>query len=79
MRALSTLASRRENIHELVAGKVEGSYLAPGSGVVRKANARVKIRFLSLKQNPENAKTISKVAPGAFYTVVKPAKRMPSN
>lgn len=62
---------------ELVAGKVEGSYLAPGSGVVRKANARVKIRFLSLNQNPENAKTISRIAPGAFYTVVKPAKRMP--
>ncbi len=62
---------------ELVAGKVEGSYLAPGSGIVRKANARVKIRFLSLKQNPENAKTIGKIAPGAFYTVVKPAKRLP--
>ena len=62
---------------ELVAGKVEGSYLAPGSGIVRKANARVKIRFLSLKQSPENAKTIGKIAPGAFYTVVKPVKRMP--
>ena len=62
---------------ELVSGKVEGSYLAPGSGVVRKANARVKIRFLSLTENPENAKTISNIAPGAFYTVVKPTKRMP--
>ncbi len=62
---------------EMVAGKVEGSFLAPGSGVVRKANARVKIRFLSLRENPENAKTISKIAPGSFYTVVKPVKRMP--
>ncbi len=62
---------------QLVSGKVEGSFLAPGSGVVRKANAKVKIRFLSLAQSPENAKTISRIAPGAFYTVVKPVKRMP--
>ena len=62
---------------ELVSGKVVASYCAPGSGVVRTANARVKIRFLSLKQSPENAKTISRVAPGAFYTLVKPTKRLP--
>ena len=62
---------------QLVSGRVEGSFLAPGSGVVRKANAKVKIRFLSMRQSPENAKIISKIAPGAFYTVVKPVKRMP--
>lgn len=62
---------------QLVAGKVEGSFLAPGSGIVRKANAKVKIRFLNLPQSPQNAKIVSDIAPGAFYSVVMPVKRMP--
>ena len=62
-------------IDKLVSGKIEASYCSPNSEIVRKANARIKIRFLSLKENLENGITISSIAPGAFYTVVKPTKR----
>lgn len=62
---------------ELVAGKVAGSYLAPGSGIVRKANAKVKIRFISLKADPKTLPILQKMTPGAYYTTVNPSKRMP--
>ena len=62
---------------ELVSGKVVGSFLAPGSGVVRKANARIGIRFLSMPESAANAAKVASIAPGAFYTAVKPSKRMP--
>lgn len=62
---------------ELVAGHVVGSFLAPGSAIVRKANASVRIRFLSFEQSPEKLAALQKIAPGAFFSVVKPTKRMP--
>lgn len=61
---------------ELVAGRIEGSFLAPASRVVREANASVKIRFLSLEQSPRTASVIRRIAPGAFFTVVKPTRRL---
>jgi uncharacterized protein len=62
---------------ELVAGRVVTSYLAPGSGIVRKAHAAVKIRFISLKESPGSLKKIQSIAPGVYYATVKPSKRMP--
>ena len=62
---------------ELMAGSVMGSFLAPGSGIVRKANARIGIRFLSLPETAANAAKVQSIAPGAFYTEVKPSKQMP--
>lgn len=61
----------------MVAGRVAGSFLAVGSAVVRKANASKGIRFLNLTATPEKAKIMAKIAPGAYYTTVKPSKRMP--
>ena len=61
----------------LVAGRVVASYLAPGSGITRKAHASVKIRFISLKESPGSLKIIRDIVPGVFYTTVKPSKRMP--
>ncbi|MFP6708794.1 MAG: TAXI family TRAP transporter solute-binding subunit, partial [Alphaproteobacteria bacterium] len=37
---------------EMVAGRAVGSFLAPGSGVVRKAHAKVGIRFIPMKADP---------------------------
>jgi TRAP transporter TAXI family solute receptor len=62
---------------ELVAGRVVTSYLAPGSGITRKAHASIGIRFISLKESPGSLKTIRSIVPGVFYTTVKPSKRMP--
>lgn len=61
----------------MVAGRAAGSFLAVGSAVVRKANAAVGIRFLNLKNTPEALAKMQQVAPGSFFTVVKPSKRMP--
>ena len=61
----------------MVAGRAAGSFLAVGSAVVRKANAAVGIRVLNLKNTPEALATMQKIAPGSFFTVVKPSKRMP--
>ncbi len=62
---------------EFVAGRVKGSFLAPGSSVVRKANAKMAIRFLSLDNTPAKAAIVAKMAPGTIFKVVKPSKRMP--
>ncbi|MEC7490775.1 MAG: TAXI family TRAP transporter solute-binding subunit [Pseudomonadota bacterium] len=62
---------------QFVAGKTVGSYLAPGSGIVRKANAKFRIRFISLKEKPGSLKILQSIAPGAYYTTVRPTKRMP--
>jgi TRAP transporter TAXI family solute receptor len=62
---------------EMVAGRAVGSFLAPGSGVVRKAHAKVKIRFISMKADPSMLGTLQKIAPAAYFTTVKPSKRMP--
>lgn len=63
--------------NEMVAGKVVASYLAPGSAIVRKANAAVKVRFLSMDASPAKLAKLRTIAPGAFFTKVKPSKRMP--
>ncbi len=62
---------------EMVAGRVAGAFLAPGSAVVRKAHASVGIRFLPMKNTPATLDILRKIAPGSFFTVIKPSKRMP--
>ena len=61
----------------MVAGRVEGTYLAPGSGIVRKANAKVGIRFISMQADPSKLGTLKRIAPGAYFTTVKPSPRLP--
>jgi len=61
----------------MTAGRVTGSFLAVGSGVVRKANASGGIRFISIEATPEKEKIMAKVAPGTYYTTVNPSKRLP--
>lgn len=65
-----------QTMGDLVAGRIEGSFAAPGARVVREANASVKVRFLSLEQSPRTAAVIRRIAPGAFFTVVKPTRRL---
>ena len=62
---------------EMVAGRAAGSYLAPGSGIVRKAHAKIGIRFISLKADPATLKILQAIAPHAYFTTVMPSKRMP--
>ncbi len=61
----------------MVAGRVAGSFLAVGSAIVRKANAAKGVRFIDMTPSPEKEKILASIAPGAYYTVVKPSKRMP--
>ena len=62
---------------QFVAGKAAGSYLAPGSGIVRKAHASVGVRFISLRETPGSLAKMQSIAPGTYYTTVNPSKRMP--
>ena len=62
---------------ELVAGRVVTSFLAPGSGIVRKAHASVKIRFLNMQEDAGDLKAVQDITPGAYYATVQPSKRMP--
>jgi len=65
-----------DSMGDLVAGRIEGSFITPGSQIVRKTNASVKIRFLSIKQSPQTTAVIRRIAPGAFFSVVKPRRRL---
>lgn len=56
----------------LTAGKVEGALLAPGSAVVKKADAEVGIRFLSLPTDENAAKALREIAPNAYLAKVEP-------
>lgn len=56
-------------------GKVAGVLLAPGSGVTRKTNARVPVRFLSIPDTPEVRASLVKSLPGSRLATVKPNKR----
>lgn len=57
-------------------GKVVGVLLAPGSGVTRKTNARVPVRFLSLPDTPQVRASLRKGLPGTRVVTVKPSKRV---
>lgn len=64
-----------QTMSQLVAGRIEGSFIAPASRVAREADASVKIRFVSIKQSPRTAAVVRRIAPGAFFAVVSPARR----
>ena len=48
--------------------------LAPGSGIVKKTDARTPVRFLSLPSGDKAEAALSAVAPNAYLTEVKPRK-----
>ena len=64
------------SMKELVAGRIEGSFFAPESRLVREANALVRLRFLSINQNPATTAVIRRIAPGAFFSVIKPRRQL---
>ncbi len=62
---------------ELMAeGRVAGVLLAPGSGVTKKTNAQVPVRFLSIPNTPEVQASIASDLPGSSIVEVKPNKRL---
>lgn len=65
-------------IQLLVQGKVDGTNAAPGSGINREANAKVPMRFLSLPNTPASRRILQEHVPGAYFDLVRPAKRMPA-
>ncbi|NIR29567.1 MAG: TAXI family TRAP transporter solute-binding subunit [Gammaproteobacteria bacterium] len=60
----------------LTTGEVEGALLAPGSSIVKKADAEVGVRFLSLPNTPEAEKALQAVAPNAYLAEVKPHPKL---
>lgn len=56
----------------LAAGKVEGVLLAPGSGIVKRTDAQVPVRFLSLPSGPDAEAKLRSVTPNAYLTEVQP-------
>jgi TRAP transporter TAXI family solute receptor len=71
------VTSLAQSADELIAGRVEGAFLAPTSRLAREANAAVKLRFLSISQTPETTAIVRKIAPGAFFSVVKSGRQLP--
>ncbi len=63
-----------KGVQLLTEGEVEGALLAPGSGIVKKADAEVGIRFVSLPGSAEAEQALIDVAPNAYITEVKPRK-----
>jgi len=59
----------------MVEGKVVGVLLAPGSGITKKTNAQVPIRFLSIPNTPEVVASLSESLPSSTLVVVQPGKR----
>jgi len=57
----------------LVADRVAGAYSAPGSGVIRQADADVGVRFIGIKPTPEGEKAMQAIAPGSYFAEVKPS------
>lgn len=61
----------------LAADRLSGAYSAPGSGVIRQAEADVGVRFISIENaTPEGEKAMQKIAPGSYFIEVQPT---PSN
>lgn len=63
-----------KGVQLLTEGEVEGALLAPGSGIVKKADAEVGIRFVSLPGSAEAEAALTEVAPNAYITEVAPRK-----
>lgn len=59
----------------LAEGKVAGVLTAPGSGITKKTNALVAVRFLNIPNTPEVVASMSKSVPSAYLAKVKPGKR----
>ncbi|MFP6710835.1 MAG: TAXI family TRAP transporter solute-binding subunit [Rhodospirillales bacterium] len=59
----------------LVEGKVVGVLLAPGSGITKKTNAQVPIRFLNVPNTAATRASLSRDLPSTSIVLVKPGKR----
>ncbi|MDQ0316353.1 TAXI family TRAP transporter solute-binding subunit [Amorphus orientalis] len=57
----------------MVADRVAGAYSAPGSGVIRQADADVGVRFIGIKPTPDGEKAMQKIAPGSYFAEVEPS------
>lgn len=54
------------------AGRVAGAFTAPGSGVIRQADADIGVRFIGITPKPNGEKAAQKVAPGSYLVKVEP-------
>jgi len=63
-----------KGVELLTAGRVDGALLAPGSSIVKKADAEVGVRFLSLPGGAGAEEALQTVAPNAYLAEVKPRK-----
>ena len=59
----------------LAEGKVVGVLTSPASGVTKKTNALVAVRFLNIPNTPQVVASMSKSLPSAYLAKVKPSKR----
>ena len=58
----------------LAEGKVVGVLTSPGSGVTKKTNALVPVRFLNIPNTPQVVASLTKSLPSAYLAKVKPSK-----
>jgi hypothetical protein len=59
----------------MVEGKVAGVLLAPGSGITKKTNAQVPVRFLDIPNTESAAASLARDLPSSRLVEVKPGKR----
>ena len=59
----------------MVEGKVVGVLLAPGSGITKKTNAQVPVRFLDVPNTEATRASLARDLPSTTIVTVKPGKR----
>jgi len=72
------VANFARGVQFLVTGKVDGADGAPGSGIIRQANSKRALKFISLDATPANVKILDTILPGASFAQLKPSKRLPT-
>ncbi|UWR35194.1 TAXI family TRAP transporter solute-binding subunit (plasmid) [Sulfitobacter sp. W027] len=66
-----------EGANLLAQGTVAGVMLAPGSGVVRQTMAQLPVRFITVIDGEDAAKSVAKSLPGSYVGRVEPSDRLP--
>ena len=64
-------------VDDFIAGRVEITVFAPGSGKVAEADAAVGIRFVPLEDSPAAVAAMQKHFPTSYLSVVNPAGNLP--
>jgi len=72
------VATFGQSVEYLVTGKVVGANGAPGASIVRRANARQRLKFISVQKTPQAQAVVEKILPGASFVDLAPARHMPT-